>query len=425
MMTSRERVQRALAHQEPDQVPLDLGSTAVTGIMASALYRLREILGLEKRRVYVHEPYQMLGRVEEDVLDALGVDVIGLQDDNTMFGFPARDWKPFTLADGTPVWVPGLFNTEPEPDGTLYQYPQGDRSAPPSGRMPRDGFYHDAIERQKPYRPEELDPDEWVREMYHVYTDEELALLQERATSLYNNTSRAIIGAFSGAAFGDIAHVPGLALREPKGIRSVEDWYMATVLYPDYIRGIFDRQLEIALKNLELYYQAVGDKIVAVFLSGTDFGAQNGPFISPRTYRELYKPYHKAVNDWVHAHTPWKTFYHSCGSMAALYEDMIEAGVDIVNPVQISAAGMDPKTLKERWGDRLVFWGGGVDTQHVLPFGTPEEVYSHTCENVRIFAKGGGFVFSAVHNIQATVPTENLKALFEAFRDIRREVYSA
>ncbi len=419
MSTSRERVQTTLAHRQPDHVPLDVGSTAVTGIMASALYRLRAALGLEQHPVYVHEPYQMLGRLDEDVLDALGVDVIGLQDDTTMFGFPARDWKPFTLHDGTPVWVPGRFNTEPAEDDSLYQYPQGDSSAAPSGRMPSGGYYHDAIERQQPYTEADLDPEEWVQDMYAVYTDEQLRTLEERATALYNNTSRAIVGNFGSAGFGDIAHVPGLAVREPKGIRAVADWYMATALYPDYVRGIFDRQLEIALKNLALYHEAVGDKIVAVFLSGTDFGAQHGSFISPRAYRELFKPYHQAVNNWVHTHTPWKTFYHSCGSMVALYDDMIEAGVDIVNPVQISAAGMEPQTLKDRWGDQLVFWGGGVDTQQVLPFGTPEEVATHVRENVRVLGRGGGFVFTAVHNIQATVPTENLVALFSAFNEAR------
>lgn len=194
---------------------------------------------------------------------------------------------------------------------------------------------------------------------------------------------------------------------------------MATALHPEYIHGIFDLQLEIALKNLEMYHQAVGDRIVAIFLSGTDFGAQSGSFISPRAYRELFKPYHRAVNDWVHSHTTWKTFYHSCGSMVTLYDDMVEAGVDIVNPVQISAAGMDPASLKQRWGEQLVFWGAGVDTQYVLPFGTPEEVRQHVRDNVEIMGDGGGFVFCAVHNIQATVPTENLLALVEGLETAR------
>ncbi|MHB1294006.1 MAG: uroporphyrinogen decarboxylase family protein [Anaerolineae bacterium] len=415
MMTSRERVLCALNHQQPDRVPLDLGATAVTGISASSLYRLRAALGLEQRPVRVHEPFQMLGTVEEDVLDALGVDIIGLSDDSTFFGYPQRDWKPFTLFDGTPVLVPGGFNTVPGANGDLYQYPLGDRALPPSGRMPAGGFYHDGIERQEPYDETTLDPEEWVRDMYHVYTDAELLLLQQRSQALYEGSERAVIGNFGQGSFGDIAYVPGTAIPRPKGIRAVADWYMATVLYPNYVRGIFDLQLEIALKNLELYRQAVGDRIVAIFVSGTDFGAQNRAFISPDAYRTLFKPYHKAINDWVHAHTGWKTFFHSCGSMVDLYDDWVEAGVDIVNPVQISATHMEPKYLKERWGERFVFWGAGVDTQRVLPFGSPEEITEHVRGNIEALSAAGGFVFNAVHNIQSAIPAENLVALYRAF----------
>ncbi len=419
MQTSRERIELALNHHEPDRVPLDLGSTAVSGISASSLYKLRYALGLAERPVHVYEPFQMLGRVDDDLLDTLGVDVVGLGDDSTFFGFPQRDWKRTALFDGTPVWVPGGFNTEIAADGSLYQYPLGDRSLAPSGRMPAGGFYHDAIERQQPYDEAGLDPAEWVRDMYHVFTDEELRLLEERANRLYNETSRAIIGNFGQGSFGDIAYVPGTAIPEPKGIRAVADWYMATRLYPEYIHGIFSLQLEIVLKNLELCRQAVGDKIVAVFVSGTDFGSQTGPFISPQAYREMFKPYHKAINDWVHTHTTWKTFYHSCGSMVDLYDDMIDAGVDIVNPVQISAAGMDPAELKARWGDKLVFWGGGIDTQRVLPFGEPAEIEEHVRCNIATLGAGGGFVFAAVHNVQSSIPVENLCALFEALARYR------
>ncbi|MHB0856020.1 MAG: uroporphyrinogen decarboxylase family protein [Anaerolineae bacterium] len=416
MMTSRERVVRALNHQQPDRVPLDLGATAVTGISASSLYRLRGALGLQERPVRVHEPFQMLGTVEDDVRDALGVDIVGLGDDSPFFGYPQRDWKPFTLSDDTPVLVPGGFNTEFSDNGDLFQYPQGDRSLAPSGRMPAGGYYHDGIERQEPYDEASLDPEEWVRDMYHVFTEEELLLLQRRAETLYDDgAERAIIGNFGQGGFGDIAWVPGTAIPRPKGIRAVADWYMATVLYPNYVRGIFDLQLEIALKNLELYQQAVGDRIVAIFVSGTDFGSQNRAFISPDAYRTMFKPYHKAINDWVHAHTPWKTFFHSCGSMVDLYDDWVEAGVDIVNPVQISATGMDPAYLKTRWGDRFVFWGAGVDTQRVLPFGDPEEIADHVRGNIEALSAGGGFVFNSVHNIQSAIPVENLVALYRAF----------
>jgi len=419
MSDSRERVRKALNHEEPDRVPLDLGATGVTGIAASALAQLRAGLGLEEHPVKVYEPFQMLGQVEDDVREALGVDVIGLEGDGTFFGFPARDWKPFTLFDGTPVLVPGKFNTELNPDGSLYQYPEGDKRHAPSGRMPAGGFYHDAIERQEPFEPEDLDPEAWVADMAHVLTDEELRLLEERGRDLWENTPYAIVASLPGASFGDIALVPATHAPHPVGIRSVEEWYMAAALYPDFVEEALGLQCDIAMKNLPLLYEAYGDRIVALMISGTDFGAQYGPFISPKLYRRLYMPLHKRVNDWIHAHTSWKTFYHSCGSMVALYDDFVEAGVDIVNPVQISAAGMDPCELKRRWGDKLVFWGGGVDTQGVLPFGTPEEVAEQVTELVEIWRQGGGYVFNTVHNVQASIPSENLMALYETFMRVR------
>jgi hypothetical protein len=418
-MTSRERLQAALNHQQPDQVPVDLGATPVTGIAASTLTRLREALGLPPGPVKVHEPFQVLGRVEEDVLDALGIDVVGLEARTTFFGYPNEDWKPWRLHDGTEVLVGGGFVTTEDEEGNLYLYPGGDTSAAPCAKMPRGGYYFDALIRQEPIDPQRLDPEEWAEGMFPLFTDEDLAHLERQATYLFHNTSRGIIGNFGQGGLGDIAFVPGLWLKEPKGIRDPAEWYMAMLLYPDYIQGIFEIQTERALQNLELYRQAVGDKIQAIFISGTDFGAQNGPFLSPDLYRERFKPFHQRINDWVHAHTSWKTFFHSCGSVEAFLEDFIDAGVDILNPVQCSAAGMDPRTLKEQYGDRLVFWGGGIDTQRVLPFGTPEEVKAQVRERMEIFGRGGGYVFNTIHNIQPRTPTENLMALFEAVQQYR------
>jgi len=193
--------------------------------------------------------------------------------------------------------------------------------------------------------------------------------------------------------------VPGPTVKYPKGIRDPQKWIIAHIEYPEYIKEIFELQCEIALKNLKLSYEAVGNKIDVIMVSGTDFGTQNAPFISPDMYREFYKPFHKRINDWIHKNTSWKTFYHSCGSIALFLDDFVEAGVDILNPVQTSAKDMDPKILKERYGDKLVFWGGGVDTQRTLPFGTPEEVRREVKEHCRIFGKDGGFVFNTVHNI--------------------------
>jgi hypothetical protein len=417
-MTSRERLKAALNHEQPDQVPVDLGATPVTGIAASTLTRLRVALGLAPGPVKVHEPFQILGRVEEDVWEALGIDVVGIEGRTTFFGYPNEGWKPWRLADGTEVLVGAGFTTTEDEQGHQYIYPGGDTSVAPCAKMPKGGYYFDALVRQEPIDPQRLDPEEWAEGMFNLFTDEDLAHFERQASHLYQNTSRGLIGNFGQGGLGDIAFVPGLWLKEPKGIRNPAEWYMAQLEYPDYIRGIFELQTEMALKNLELYRQAVGDKIEAIFISGTDFGSQNGPFISPDLYRAMYKPLHKRINEWVHTHTSWKTFFHSCGSVEAFLEDFLDAGVDILNPVQCSAAGMDARTLKEKYGDRLVFWGGGIDTQRVLPFGTPEEIAAQVRERMEVFGRGG-FVFNTIHNIQPRTPTENVVALFEAVQKYR------
>jgi len=413
-MTSRERVRAALAHRQPDRPPVDLGSTLVTGIQVSAYARLKKALGVDGGVNRVYDPFQMLGQVEEPVKQLLGVDTMGIELPTTIFGYRNENWKPFTMFDGTEVQISGHFETDVLPGGDLVQYARGDRSAPPSGHMPKGGFYFDTIVRQEPIVEEALDPKEWVAQTYSLYTEEELRFLEETARHWYDNSSYSLIGNFWGAGFGDIATVPGPAIPHPKGIRDPEEWYVSFLMRKEYIREIFHLQLELQMKNLRMYQQAVGDRIDVVVMSGTDFGSQKGPFISPASYREVFKPLHKEMNDWVHAHTSWKTFYHTCGSVMAFMDDFAEAGIDILNPVQVSAADMAPETLKERYGDRFVFWGGAVDAQHTLAFGTPEAVREEVARNVRVFNRGGGFVFNNVHNIQATVPTENIRALFEA-----------
>jgi uroporphyrinogen-III decarboxylase len=220
-----------------------------------------------------------------------------------------------------------------------------------------------------------------------------------------------------GLAFGDVALVPATWMKNPQGIRDVEEWYVSTAARPDYVYKVFERQCEFALKNIELLARAVGDKFNVVFVSGTDFGTQRGLLSSLASYRRLFKPFQKAVNDQIHRLTPWKTFIHTCGAVPDLIPDLIEAGFDILNPVQCSATGMDPRRLKSDFGRDLVFWGGGVDTQTTLPFGTPDEVYRQVRERIDIFAPGGGFVFNSVHNVLSNVPVENMLAMFRAVKD--------
>ena len=420
MMSSRERVALALSHKESDRIPLDLGSTGVTGMHVSTVYRLRQALGLDApgTPVKVADPFMMLGDIEPDLINTLGIDFVGIRRLRNPFGFKNEGWKPWAFSDGTPLLVPGEFNIEPEPNGDILQFPQGDRSAPASGRMPKDGFYFDVIVRQPPIDDEKLDVEDNVEEFKPISADE-LAYLQQQVEQLYLETDKAIV-APSGTSFGDIASVPGPGLKHPKGIRDVEEWYMSIATRRDYIYRVFDRQCEIGLANLEKLYRVAGDRLAVLRVTGTDFGQQRGPFVSPQTYRDLFKPFHKRVNDWIHQHTKWKTFIHSCGSIRALLEDFIDAGFDILNPVQCSATGMDPAELKKCFGDRIVFWGGGVDTQRTLPFGTPGEVRREVRERIKTLAPGGGLVFSPIHNVQAGTPVENLVAMFETVRECGR-----
>ena len=420
MLTSRERVQRTLNHQEPDLVPLDLGGSVLTGMHVDAVYRLRQALGLDEpgTPVKVIDPYQMLGEIKLDLADRLGADIVRLGNPRTMFGFRNENWKPWTTFAGTPVLVPGGFNTELEPNGDLLLYPEGDKSAPPSGIMPADGFYFDAIVRQPPIDDANLNVEDNVEE-FRPISAADLEYYAAQAERLYTQTDKAILGDFGGTAFGDIAMVPAAWLKHPRGIRDVAEWYMSAITRRDYVYAIFERQCEIGLENLAKIYEVVGEKVMVLQVTGTDFGTQNAPFISPQTYCDLYQPFHKQVNDWVHAHTGWKTFIHTDGALMPLMPHFVAAGFDILNPVQFTAKGMEPETVKAKFGENLVVWGAGVDTQKVLPFGTPDEVRAQVRENIRVFAPGGGFVFGTVHNVQPPTPVENLLAMYETVAEMR------
>jgi hypothetical protein len=418
-MTGKTRLIKALNHEETSRPPIDFGGTAVTGMHVAVVSRLRQaVTGDQTYRVKVSEPYQMLGEIDPVLRNALGLDVVGLTPRRTLFGFENEGWKPFRLFSGLEVLVPERFQVTTAASGDLLIYPEGDRAAPPSGRMPVGGHFFDTIIRQPEIVEDQLDPADNLEE-FGLLSAEDLAWYQRRIEEL-EGLDEGIILTMPGVAFGDIALVPAPWMKHPKGIRDIEEWYVSTVIRKDYVRKVFEKQCEIGLKNIETLAGVLGDRIQAVFLTGTDFGTQRGPFISVNAYRELYQPFHKQVNSLIHAKTSWKTFIHSCGSVVALIPDFIEAGFDILNPVQCSAAGMDVQLLKREFGRSIVFWGGGVDTQKTLQFGTPEEVRREVRERLELFGAGGGFVFDAVHNVQATTPIENVLAMFEALKGFAR-----
>jgi hypothetical protein len=319
------------------------------------------------------------------------------------------------MDDGTEVLVSENFRVTRDANGDTLIYPKGDLTAPPSGRLPKDGFFFDTIVRQEPIDEAQLDPEDNLEE-FGAVSDAALDHFDAESRRAVA-TGRGTIASFGGTALGDIALIPAPFLTHPKGIRDVEEWYVSTLTRRPLIHRIFERQTEIALRNLEKIHARVGDRVQAAFLCGTDFGTQQSTFCSVAAFRELYMPYYKQINDWVHRHTAWKTFKHSCGAVETLIPAFIESGFDILNPVQVSAAGMDARNLKEKYGRDIVFWGGGVDTQKTLAFGAPEEVRAEVLKRCEVFGRGGGFVFNSVHNIQANVPVRNVVAMFEAVRE--------
>jgi len=412
-MTSKERVRAAIDHKQPDRIPIDFGSSFITGIHCSVVEQLREHYGLEKRPVRICEPYQMLGEIEEDLLGAMGIDVVPIFPHRTIFGFPNENWREWQTPWGQKVLVSEHFQTDSDSDGNTFIYPTGDRSAPPSGHMPKTGYFFDTIERIDPeYDEDDLKLEDNLEE-FSLMSEEEAAYWQKQAEK-YRGCDRAVSIHLNGTSLGDIALTPAPFLKNPKGVRGVADWYMTVADEPEFVAELFDRQTEIALENMKRLHSIAGDVIDIVVVCGTDFGTQASLFCGVPKVRELWLPRYKKINDWIHSNTNWRTFKHSCGAIKPLIETFIDSGFDCLNPVQCSATGMEPEGLKADHGKRICFWGGAVNTQQTLPFGTTDEVKAEVLERCRVFGPGGGFVFNAIHNVQALTPIQNFTAMLDA-----------
>jgi hypothetical protein len=345
----------------------------------------------------------------------MGIDVAPVFGRTTMFGFENRNWRPWTF-NGLEVLVSEEFRTTTEPaTGDILIYPQGDTTARPSGRMPNGGFFFDAIVRQPPFDPDNLDARDNMEE-YQLLTDKQLDEIEEDVRAA-NTGAYAVFASLVSTGLGDIAFVPGPGLINPRGIRDIAEWYMLTRSRPDIVHQVFEHVVEVGIANLRRIHDRVGEAIDVIYLCGADFGTQTSAFCSVKTFNSLWKPHYTELCRWIHENTTWKTFKHSCGSSERFFESMIEAGIDIINPVQCSATGMDPRMLKDKYQGRLVFWGGGVDTQHTLPFGTPAEVREQVLERCEIFSRQGGFVFNTIHNVLAGTPIPNIVAMIDAVRE--------
>jgi uroporphyrinogen decarboxylase len=388
----RERIVAAIQHEIPDRVPVDLGGMRSTGIMAMCYARLKEYLGLSADDIYVFDIMQQLALVEEPVRKHFGCDVVTL--DRGALG----PWRGYLLPDGTPAKIPTDFESEQDGEGGRYWIQDGIRVA----HMPASSYYFDSVHHPlaEAQSIDDLDSYEWP-----ALTDEELGRLQREASQLHKQTDYAILGSFGGSF-----------LEAGQGLRGWGQFMIDLAADRALAEAILDRVLKNLLVNVERYLDAVGDYIQIIQVGG-DLGTQAGPQIRPEWYYEIIQPRQQAYWSRIHALSNCAVFLHSCGGIYELIPGIIDAGCDILNPLQTTARRMDACRLKREFGAHLTFWGGGCDTQHILPFASPEQVYEHVSDQVEVLKSGGGFVFTQIHNIQVGTPPENIVAMYQAVRD--------
>ncbi len=410
-MTSRERILAAIEHREPDRVPLDLGSTPSSGISAIAYGRLKRHLGLAGGHTRVYDVVQQLAQPEDALLDRFGVDVVDI---GRAFNPGDEAWYDFQLGDGQPAQYPAWFHPERRPDGSFVA-----RAADGTviAHMPAGGTFFDqaCFPYVDGYPPDFRDLDAamgrilWAALVHspwdHARDPDFWPTLRAQAQALRGTTDRALM------------IVIGCNLFEwGTFLRRVDGFLYDLAAEPAAVETLLDALMERHLAALAKVCTAVGD-VADICRFGDDLGTNGGPFMSPAMYRRFFKPRHAQLCAYVHHHSRMKTFLHSCGSIHALLPDLIEAGFDVINPVQTNCRDMESARLKREFGRDLCFWGGGCDTRHVLPTVAPAEVARHVRAQLEVFAPGGGFVFNTVHNILPEVPPENIVAMYQALAD--------
>lgn len=380
-MNCRERVIATLNHKEPDRIPLDLGGTIVSSITKNAYIGLKKYLGLEIEKVKILDNVQQLPYIDEKLLQKLDVDIRMVSADYS------RDAEPQYFKEG---------------DYCCFY----DRWGAKLCRPKKNGHYFDwvefpindiSIEALNTYIWPELDSSKYISE------------LKEKAKYYYENTEYALTGT---AIFG------GGVFEQPARIIGMESFLTSIALNEKFANMAMEKITELYIENCEHYLNEIG-KYIQVFVYWNDMAGQTKPMISPDLYRRLIKPKDKRIIEMVKSRTNAKFFYHCCGAAEGFIPDFIEIGVDILNPVQVSAAGMNTARLKKKFGNDISFWGGGCDSQHILPYGTPDEVREEVKRRINDLAEGGGFIFSAVHNVQDEVPPENVTTMFKTFEEFR------
>jgi uroporphyrinogen decarboxylase len=412
-MNSRERVLAAIRHVEPDGVPVDLGATPSSGISAIAYSQLKEHLSIRTGCTRVYDVVQQLAQPEDAILDRFGVDVLDI---GRMFNQRAEDWQDFTLDLGPRVQFPAWFHPQRQPDGAWDTFDgEGTRLA----TMPQGAAFFDqtSFPYLDGYPANFSDLGYWMNKVHwsglvhspwdHAGEADFWSQLRQRALALRQSSDRALV------------IVAGCNLFEwGTFLRRMDNFLLDLVADPLHVERLLDALLEKHLQTLEKVCQAVGD-VADILRFGDDLGTDQGPFMAPKTYRKLFKPRHTLLTEYVKKHSQMHTFLHSCGSIYRLLPDLIEAGYEIINPVQTNTRDMQPERLKREFGAQITFWGGGCDTRQVLNHATPEGVKDEVRRNIEILAPGGGFVFNQVHNILPDVPAENIVAMYAAVDEYR------
>lgn len=412
VMNSRERVLAAIAHKQPDQVPVDLGSTPSSGISAIAYSNLLKAIGRTDLPVQIYDVVQQLAQPDMSIIDRFGVDVLDI---GRAFNTEEKDWHETILANGDKAFYPIHFNPVKQADGSYHCYDEDGKRL--LALMPQGATFFD--QSYFPYIngfPENYDTlDEemgrvlWSRYVHspwdHTQDPDFWKTLREKTLQLRASTDKALM------------IVCGCNLFEwGTFLRRMDNFLMDLLCEPDQVARMLDQLLERHLATLAKVCDSVGD-IVDIIRFGDDLGMTSGPFMDVDSYRSLFKPRHKQLCDYVKTHSQMHTFIHSCGSISSLMPDLIEAGIEIFNPVQTNARQMEPEFLKKEFGQDCTFWGGGVETVGTLNNGTPEQVREQVLERLEIMSAGGGFVFNTVHNILPDVPPQNILAMFDAVKE--------
>jgi uroporphyrinogen decarboxylase len=415
-MIARERVLAAINHKTPDRIPIDLGATPSSGISAIAYSNLVKHIGMPELPVWIYDVVQQLAQPDIKVLDKFGVDVLDI---GRVFNNKPTDWKPTVLANGDPAFYPRWFNPVKLKDGSYATFDNDGKtmlSRMPVGATFFDQTYFPYVDGY-PNNYHNLDAEMgrimWARDVHspwdHAAEDDFWETLRKKTLHLRENTDKALLV------------VCGCNLFEwGTFLRRMDNFLMDLMCDQANVEKLLDELLKRHLATLEKVCNSVGD-IVDIIRFGDDLGMTSGPFMDVETYRTIFKPRHKILCDYVKEHSQMHTFIHSCGSISLLMPDMIDAGIEVFNPVQTNACQMEPEFLKNEFGKNCTFWGGGIETVGVLNNGTPQQIREQVFERLEIFSKDGGFVFNTVHNILPDVPPENIVAMFEAISEFNNK----